>query len=445
MSGDAEILRRVPPQDFEAEQSTLGAILLEPAAIEIAAEIVEPKDFYSESHRSIFGAMLDLRRARISIDPVTLVSQLGSHAQEIGGPQYIAQLAAFVPSALNIADYARIVRDKSTLRSFITTSTQLASDAFDATDVDEFLAGADYDLAPVLSRSTAPPEPSKDAAIDQALWRIEHGSKDLVRTGIPAIDANFDGFSPGSLSILASRTSRGKTQLAVNFSINAARDGKGVAFFSLEMSLDEIWPRFLSCEADVNIFRARHLGFRDNERARVDAARASLKEMPLAVRYRPGLPPRDLRVECRRIIRDLAPLKLVIVDYLGLMRGDVRQRERWNEIREAVIALKDVAGELGVAMLVCSQLNREAVDDQRPTLRHLRDSGAAEEHSSNVLMLWQAPAKTSWTPGDDGAQEIEVLIEKQRNGPAPLRIPLLFNKRSGRFTDSAAAENRNAA
>src|SRR5271155_5324592 len=206
MSND-DIMSRVPPRDLEAEKSVLGAILLRPDAYDVAAGIVDAGDFYLDRHRLIFEALGELVAARVAIDPVTLLSQLNSRGEAAGGAGYIAELASFVPTSANIAHYARTVHEKAMLRDIITTGRQLANDAFEATDVAEFLAGAEYEIARIAARQIAKPEPSKASTLATALWKIEHQQEDSVLTGFAPLDQSFGGFNVGHLTILAARTS----------------------------------------------------------------------------------------------------------------------------------------------------------------------------------------------------------------------------------------------
>lgn len=431
MNDDAS--KRVPPHDLEAEKSVLGAILIKPDAYDVAAGIVDPLDFYLERHRLIFDALGELTAARAPIDVVTLLSQLNSRAATAGGADYIAELGAFVPTAANIAHYARTVHDKAMLRDLITTSSQLATGAFEVSDVPEFMAGAEYEIARIASRQIARPEPSKADTLATALWKIEHGQEDSVLTGFAPLDQSFGGFNVGHLTMLAARTSKGKTAFATNVAINAAKAGFAVAYFTLEMTAEEMWLRALGCEGQVDLFSARRRGYKYGEKERVETARATLESLPLQMLYRPSMRPRDLRIECKRLARALSPLKLIIIDYFNLMRGDRREKERWREMQEAVLALKELAGELGLPILLLSQLNRETNEEMPPSLANLRDTGATEEHASNVLFIWQRPPKGDAPITYSDWEDIELIIGKQRNGPAGLRVPMQFCKRWGGF------------
>lgn len=419
------ILRRIPPQDLQAEQSVLGAILIDNSATDIAAELLQPEDFYRDSHREIFSAMLELNRQHSPIDAIILKDLLRSSGklESIGGPGYVAELAAFVPTAANVEYYARIVRRKAVLRAMITVTTEAASRAYEGSPDPEFgaetLAVLAYEIEQLREKYTDKPERTKAESLAQACLQQLQGAKGML-TGIPNFDKDFVGFKPGDLTTLAGRTSKGKTQLAVNIAYNVAAQGCGVAYFSLEMETDQLWPRFTALIADTMM--------PDD----IDNARKVLLDLPLELRFKPGLRPSQFQRECHKIQRQM-PIKLAIIDYFGLMRGDQKERDRWREMSEIVQVLKQTAGEMGFALLLLSQINREGDDDKPPRLSQLRETGTLEEHSSNVMFIWQPPMekKAFSTYGGDGM--VELIMAKQRNGPAPYTVSLLFNKSAGRF------------
>lgn len=436
MSGQGfDILRLVPPHDSGAEQSVLGAILLNPeAAFELAADIVEKDDFYHGANRLIFEAMSDLVAARVPIDPVTLLAQLNGHAGDAGGAPYIAETASFVPTALNIEAYAQIVREKSTLRKLATFGTEISARAYESADLEELVAVAEYEIAAIAGKLVQKPEPGKRETLATVIWKLKHGQEDSVPTGFAGLDQSFGGFNVGHLTMLAARTSKGKSAFATHIALNAAKAGFATAYFTLEMTAEEMWRRAIGCEARVDLFRLRRCGYRDQDDENIAAARKVLESIPLEILYRPSMRPRDLRIEVKRLARRIGPLKLICIDYFNLMRGDRHESERWREMQEAILALKSLAGELGVPILLLSQLNRDAKENEPPQLSNLRDTGASEEHASNILFIWQRP------PKDDAQQQslaewedVELIIGKQRNGPAGIRVPMKFAKRFGKF------------
>jgi replicative DNA helicase len=438
---DDDFLRRVPPHNGEAERSVLGAVLIDNRLFDAVAEILETGDFYREHHRTLWDAISALVVATRPIDLVTLSEALRPQLEAIGGAGYLADLVAFVPAPSMAPHYARIVRDKSNLRKLATLGGEIAGKAYEAPEqwspefVKEQIAVAEYEIAAIASRAVRKPEAKKAEALSAVLWRLEHGVDDSVPSGFPVLDRSFGGFNTGHVTMLAARTSKGKTALATNIAINTARAGLPTAFFTLEMTADEMWLRALGCIAHVDMFRVRRRGYRDGERERVAEAEKLLGNIPLEILYRPSMRPRDLRLECRRLAREMGGLKLVVVDYFNLMRGDRRERERWREMQEAILALKGIAGELGIPLLLLSQLNRETNENEPPSLSNLRDTGAAEEHSSNVLFVWPKPMLTDGAPAYDQWEEVNLIIAKQRNGPAGIGVPMAFKKNWGAFAD----------
>jgi replicative DNA helicase len=218
--------------------------------------------------------------------------------------------------------------------------------------------------------------------------------------------------------------------------LNAAKSEIPVGYFSLEMQRNEMIERCLGTIAQVDIFEAHRIGLRADRAGRVDQAQITLNSLPLRLLYRPAMTPRQFRIECRKLVREMG-LKFAIVDYFNLMRGDYHSKERWREMMEVILAMKECAGELDIPILLLSQINREGSDDIAPTLSQLRDTGSAEEHSSNVLLLWQKPNRKDEKAHDaEQWDPIEVIIAKQRNGPIGRDIGLKFRKQWGSVIDA---------
>lgn len=436
-----DLLRRVPPQNIEAEQCIIGAVLIDNAQFEAVVEIITADDFYREAHRRIWDAIAALMAAKQPVDPVTLVDALRPQLEQVGGAGYFAECASAVALPQRACDYARMVREKAIQRRLATAGTEIAQRAYESPQpwspdfTEELVASAEYEISSISAQLSRPPEAKKADVLNTAIWRLRHGHDDSVHTGFDVLDRQFGGFTVGHLTMLAARTSKGKTAFATTIALNAAKAGAGVAFFTLEMTAEEMWLRALACEAQVNLFRVRYTGYRDGEEARVSAARETLTALPLEMLYRPSMCPRELRLETRRIARAMPHLRLVVVDYFNLMRGDHHERERWREMQEAVLALKQIAGELNLPILLLSQLNREAKEDEMPLLSQLRDTGATEEHASNVLFIWQERSAREAPCASDDWEDVQLRIAKQRNGPAGLKIKMQFKKSCGVFID----------
>ncbi len=386
-----DILKRVPPQNIEAEQSVLGAILLDNDAINQAIEILTAEDFYRESHREIFRAMVALSERNQPVDAITLTDALrtGGVLEAVGGAGYIAELAACVPTAANAGHYARIVREKALLRSLASISTEIASGAYDSPpNVDEYLDDSEHKIFEISERRIRQSFHSMPELTRESIRLLErlYERKELV-TGVPTgfidLDRLTAGLQPSDLVVIAARPSMGKTALALNIAAHAATECEprvGVALFSLEMAKEQLVLRMLCAEGRVDSSRARagYLGERDFPKLAQAAAR--LSEAPIFIDDSSDTSPIVLKAKCRRLMRERnANLGLIIVDYLQLMRSARPGESREKEIAEISRSLKALAKELKVPVFI-----------YRDEMYH-RDSKE---------------------PG-----VAEVIIAKQRNGP----------------------------
>ncbi len=423
-----DILKRVPPQNIEAEQSVLGAILLDNDAINQAIEILTAEDFYRESHREIFRAMVALSERNQPVDAITLTDALrtGGVLEAVGGAGYIAELAACVPTAANAGHYARIVREKALLRSLASISTEIASGAYDSPpNVDEYLDDSEHKIFEISERRIRQSFHSMPELTRESIRLLErlYERKELV-TGVPTgfidLDRLTAGLQPSDLVVIAARPSMGKTALALNIAAHAATECEprvGVALFSLEMAKEQLVLRMLCAEGRVDSSRARagYLGERDFPKLAQAAAR--LSEAPIFIDDSSDTSPIVLKAKCRRLMRERnANLGLIIVDYLQLMRSARPGESREKEIAEISRSLKALAKELKVPVVALSQLNRqvETRPDRRPLLADLRESGAIEQDADLIAFIYRDEMyhRDSKEPG-----VAEVIIAKQRNGP----------------------------
>ncbi|HVA76872.1 MAG TPA: replicative DNA helicase [Candidatus Binataceae bacterium] len=426
--GADDILRRVPPQNLEAEQSVLGAILLDNEAINFALETITAEDFYRESHREIFRAMADLSDRSQPVDAITLSDALRTRGklEMIGGAAYIAELASIVPTAANVAHYARIVREKSVLRSLASIATEIASGAYEApANVEEFLDAAEHRVFEISERRIRPAfHGMKDLTVE-AIKMVErlYERKEMV-TGVPTGFADLDritaGFQPSDLIILAARPSVGKSALALNIAANAAMHAEprvGVAFFSLEMSKEQLVLRMLCSEARVDSAKVRTGHIRKEDFPKLIDAADRLSESNILIDDSSDISPIVLKAKCRRLMRDKNNnLGLIVVDYLQLMRSSRPGESREKEISEISRSLKALAKELRVPVIALSQLNRavETRPDRRPLLADLRESGALEQDADVIGFIYRDEMyhRDTKEPG-----VAEIIIAKQRNGP----------------------------
>lgn len=428
---------RVPPQNLEAEESVLGSMLIDKDAAIYCADVLDPQDFYKETHRVIFARMLEMLDSGEPTDLVTVSDKLRATGEldRVGGASFLGMLANFVPTAANVEHYARIVKEKATLRRLISAATEIAASAYEAqTDVEEILDKAEqaiFEVAQKRPRETC--MPLKEVLI-QTMEHLEYlsskpGGTIGLPTGMKDLDRVTSGFQQSDLIILAARPSVGKTSLALNVAKNVAlREEVPVAFFSLEMSREQVAQRLLCCEANIDSQRLRG-GFLDNEEwRRLSIALGRLAEAKIYIDDTPSLSTMELRSRCRRL-KSQVGLGLVVVDYLQLMRPSRRGENRQQEISEISRSLKSLAREVNVPVLAMSQLSRavEQRQDRRPLLSDLRESGAIEQDADVVLFLYSDPELES-------QNTIELIIAKQRNGPTS-SIRLFYSRETCRFED----------
>jgi replicative DNA helicase len=448
MASVEDNLRKVPPQNLEAEASILGGILLENEAINRVLEIIAPGDFYRESHRKIFRGMMELTDRTEPADLITLSELLKAKGEleAVGGSAYLASLADQVPTAANIAHYARIIREKAILRQLISTATDIATRGFEEQgNVDEFLDAAEKVIFDIAEKKIKSAFVSVGDMIKDTLKAVErlYERKELV-TGVPTgfkdLDKLTAGLQPSDLIIVAGRPSMGKTAFALNIASYASLNtGIGVAVFSLEMAREQLVLRMLCSEArvDNSKVRAGYLGERDFPKLANAAGR--LHDALIYIDDTPAISVLELRAKTRRLIRDKEKkLGLVIVDYLQLMRGMGTASNREQEISEISRSLKALAKELRVPVIALSQLNRRVEDrgDRRPMMADLRESGAIEQDADVIAFIYRDEVYNQKSQ-DKGIAEI--IVAKQRNGPIDT-VRLTFLNEYTRFEDRAVDE-----
>jgi len=426
MAGIDDNLRKVPPQNLDAESSVLGGILLENEAVNQVLELLRPEDFYRESHRKVFRAIVELSDRSDPVDLITLSDFLKSRGEleAVGGTAYLASLADFVPTAANISHYARIVREKSILRSLISTATEIATRGYEEQgNVEEFLDSAEKVIFDISEKKIKASFVAVGDMIKDTLKTVEklYDRKEMV-TGVPTgyndLDKLTAGLQPAELIIVAGRPGMGKTAFALNIAANAAFTGAGVAVFSLEMAKEQLVLRMLCSEARVDSSKVRsgYLGERDFPQLAKAAGR--LHEAPIYIDDTPAISVLELRAKARRLVRDRSKkIGLIIVDYLQLMRGMGTASNREQEISEISRSLKALAKELSVPVIALSQLNRRVEDrsDRRPMMSDLRESGAIEQDSDVIMFIYRDEV---YNKSDESKKGLaEIIVAKQRNGP----------------------------
>lgn len=436
------VFDRVPPFSLEAEQSVLGAMFLEREAVLVAAEILQPEDFYRDAHRYIFEAILELEEKGRPADLVTVTETLRQQGrlEDVGGLAYVTTLAQSVPTAANVEYYARIVEEKSILRRLIREATRIVQNSYEATD--EAAAILDEAEQAILRisqyRNHSGFFPVKDL-ISAAYDRIEYlyqnkGGVTGIPTGFKDLDRLTAGLQPSDLIIVAARPAMGKTSFALNIALHVALEAKiPVAIFSLEMSREQLIMRMLSSEAGIDGQRLR-TGFLDEEDwLLLTTAMARLSEAPIYIDDTPNITVMDIRAKARRLVQEQGQA-LILLDYLQLVNSRRSFESRQQEITEISRGLKALARELQVPVVALSQLSRavEQRQDKRPVLSDLRESGAIEQDADVVAFIYRDEYYNPDTETKKGIAEI--IIGKQRNGPTGV-VQLAFLKNSMRFRD----------
>jgi replicative DNA helicase len=438
---------RLPPQSIEAEQSVLGALLIDRDAVVEVAELVHPGDFYRQHHGTIFAAILDLYERREPVDIVTVseVLERGGTLEQIGGSAYLTSLINLTPTAVNATHYARIVERKAVLRNLIAAAGRIAGIGYDeTTDLDESIDKAEQELFAVSQKRVAsgfsPLKTLLHAAYDRLDYLHQHkGEISGIRTGFADLDAMTTGLQKSDLILLAARPSIGKTSLALNFAEHAAvREGKTVGVFSLEMSKEQLVLRLLSSVANIDSQRLRTGFLEEMDFTRLAPAMNALAEAPIYIDDTPNISTMELRTKARRLQAE-SGLDLVIVDYLQLMQSTIQSRDsnRVQEVSDISRGLKGLARELQVPVVALSQLSRQAEmrESKEPRLSDLRESGALEQDSDLVMFLWRDKERGAEDQDQEG-EVINLRLAKHRNGPTG-ETKLWFKKRQTRFVSYA--------
>lgn len=435
----------LPPQSVEAEESLISAVLLDNEIVLDVLDLVRPEDFYRAAHRKIFSAVVELFSQTEPIDLVTITNKLREKGQleEIGGATYLAKLMNSVPAAVNPPHYAKIIRDKASLRKLISKSNEIARRCFeDGGDVDrviDFAEGSIFEISENKAKQAFHP---LSQIIETNIDALEErqGNRALVTgvtTGYARLDQLLSGFQKSDLLILAARPAMGKTALALNMARNAAIEANvAVAVFSLEMSKEQLSMRMLCSEARVDSSRIRSGFLSRDDWSQLTQAAGALTDAPVFIDDSPDISATSIRTKCRRLKMD-KDLGLVIVDYLQLMRGSISTERRDLEISEISRSLKLLAKELSIPVIALSQLNRklEERSDKRPQLSDLRESGALEQDADVVMFIYRDEVynKDENNPNRGTA---EIILAKQRNGPTGT-VPLTFLGAYTRFEDLA--------
>jgi replicative DNA helicase len=444
---DVAVAERTLPHNLEAERSVLGAILLHNDAFNLAAEVIDSRDFFRDAHRRIFDKMVALVERGNPIDLVTLKEELGrsSELDEVGGPAYIAALVDGVPRSTNVEHYARIIKEKSTLRQLIYSANKIVAEAYEADEEAEvILDAAERSIFAIADDRIRDGFVSVGALAQSSLETIEklHARKELI-TGVPTgfvdLDEMTSGLQPSDLVIVAARPSMGKTSLVLNVAQHVGtRTGMTVGIFSLEMSKEQLFLRLLTSEARIDAHRLRGGFLGERDWGRLSAAIGTLSETKIFVDDSPSIGVLEMRAKCRRLAAEHG-LHLVVVDYIQLMQGRGRFENRTLELASISRSLKGLAKELNVPIVVLSQLSRapESRSDHRPQLSDLRESGALEQDADVVVFIYREDLYADRNQPPTESQGVaELIVGKQRNGPTGV-VKLAFIREYTRFENLA--------
>lgn len=443
----ARLFGALPPNAVEAEASLLGSILIEPPVLGDVVQIVPgADDFFKPAHGAIFQAMVDLYDQRGTLDIVQLHQMLidRSALEDVGGEQYLVDLADAVPTAAHATHYAMLVREKAMLRQLISAAGEILQEAYTSPDkARRILDGAEkriFNIAEATERSEIAP---LSKLIHDAMAQLEANEGRHI-TGVPTgyskLDEMTSGLQNGELIIIAARPSMGKTALALNLAEQIAMQGSGVGFFSLEMSQQQLVNRMLCARAGIDSQRFRRNMLRSDDYRALMAACGDLEEAPIYIDDTPGMTVLQLRAKARRMVHNFG-VKIIVVDYLQLLTAGGRVESRQIEVSEISRSIKALARELEIPVICLSQLNRAAEqrDGHRPRMSDLRESGSIEQDADVISMLHREEYYHRHNPEwiDENPDKVgvaELIIAKQRNGPTGT-VMLTWSEQTTRFAD----------
>ncbi len=436
---------RTLPHNLDAERSVLGAILIDNATFNVVAAVLQPEAFFRDAHRRIFERMADLSERSQPIDFITLKEELARAGEldEVGGPAYLASLTDGVPRSTNAEYYAQIVKEKATLRALIFSANKILATAYEAEqEADLILDEAESSIFAVADDRVKAGFVPMRTLVSESFPKIEklftHKSHITgVATGFADIDRKTRGLQPGDMVIVAARPSMGKTSLVLNICQHVATHGGVAGFFSLEMSKESLFMRMLASEARIDMHRLMSGQIGQREYGQITQALESLSEAQLFIDDTAGISVLEMRAKARRLKAEHG-LNLLAIDYVQLMTGRGRFENRTLELASISRSLKGLAKELGVPIIVLSQLSRasEARSDKRPQLSDLRESGALEQDADVVALIFR---EEMYKLGDEPSESdgiAEIIIAKQRNGPTGT-VKLAFLREQTRFANLA--------
>mgnify|MGYP002576212184 FL=1 len=438
------MVNREIPQNIEAEQSVIGAMLLSKSAIVEAIESLAPESFYLDKHGKLFNAIKKLYDNGIPVDFTTLTNELKDQGllSAVGGVEYITEIMEQTPIASNVSYYINIVEEKSVLRRLIDSATDIASLGYsNEYNLEETLDKAESKILEVVKDRKATdfkhmPEVLTNVQTNLEKLAANKGKISGLSSGYIDIDKLTDGFHPGELIILAARPSVGKTALALNIAQNVAiNDKKSVIIFTLEMLAEQVVPRMIASVGQIEAFKLKNGNLENKDWSRVTSAMATLADTNIYIADTTNITVGDIKAKSRRVKAQDPNLALIVIDYLTLINGMSRYSgQRQQEVSEISRALKALALELQIPILALAQLSRalEAREDKRPILSDLRESGQIEQDADIVAFLYRDDYHNKEVSTPDNISKIEVILRKNRNGSTGT-AELLFKKNTQSF------------
>ncbi|MEJ7625192.1 MAG: replicative DNA helicase [Pyrinomonadaceae bacterium] len=436
-----QYLEKPLPSSDESERVILGAILLDNAVIAQAVEHLRPEDFYSPLNRRVFAAMIALFEKQRQIDPILIGEELKKEGalESIGGTSTITNLTFGLPHFSSVAEYIKVVKDKSVVRSLIRTCNAITSEALaEEDDAENVLDSAEKQIFALAEARTTQSFSRIAPIADRVLARVKEYAKGEgtgitgLSTGFRELDEMTSGLQRTDLVIIAGRPSMGKTALCLTLAQNAALYSKAVvALFSLEMSKEQLVTRMLASEAHINAHRFRTGHLMSNEWERLANAIGTLSDAKIFIDDTPAISALAIRAKCRRLAAEQKQLDLIVVDYLQLMGGSKRTESRQQEVSQISRELKGLAKELDVPVVALSQLSRapEARSPPKPLMSDLRESGSIEQDADVVGFIYR---EDYYKETEENKGLAELIIAKQRNGPTGT-VKLAFLKEFTRF------------
>lgn len=443
---ETAILDRIPPHNLDAEQAVLAAMMLDKDAIYEIVPILKEKDFYKEAHGIIYRTIVDLAEQGEPVDLITITESLrkSGNLEKVGGVGYIAQVANAIGTSTGVTHYAELIKEKSLLRSLIKIATNLAARSYeDSEETEQILNDAERMILEISQGRVRGGLVPISEVIEGTIERLEIlNNKKSEITGLTSGFRDLDKFTSGwqnsDLIIVAARPAMGKTSFCLNLAANAALLAKvPVAIFSLEMSREQLVQRMLSSAAMIDQQKLRTGRLLDKEWIALTSALGPLAEAPIYIDDTPAISVREIRAKTRRLKAEKG-LGLVVIDYLQLMSTGRRVESRQQEISEISRSLKALARELDIPIIALSQLSRavEQSQDKRPSLSHLRESGALEQDADIVMFIYR---DEYYNPESEKKAIAEIIIAKHRNGPVGT-VELTFLKEFTKFGDLARRE-----